>query len=381
MIREQVVHLRPLYVAKRFLFSLADLRIVKESTIQFFCASLDNMLPDGMPLRAPSIRRQPTAESIAHGDIIVVNLIQGRNLAARDDTGFSDPYCVFGAQGRTARSSVQVQTLNPTWNEMFVFLVDVLHADQTFSLLCFDKDDAEVDDPLGHAEIDLDTIVEDETSEHTLRLQGVESGEVSLSIRRVPLASAEARQVVDRLVTLSRPITLADFEVASSGLLTMEQVLGETPLIMLDDDSGVDLDPAEHRNLALRHVWSQVQTQQLRLQQERTLSKTARVLFSQRVAATLDLPTRHLWISDVPDAFCSSAQLTKVVQAAMESSSKIGLLKQLTFLPFAPVAVLSFSSVEAAVLCMISLASSKALKVRYWSHDHLLDKLTDFSWF
>ena len=53
-VREQVCKLRPLLVPKRWLFSgneltesddaksLADLRIVKESTIQFFCSSIED---------------------------------------------------------------------------------------------------------------------------------------------------------------------------------------------------------------------------------------------------------------------------------------------------------------------------------------------------
>jgi hypothetical protein len=54
---------------------------------------------------------------------------------------------------------------------------------------------------------------------------GVESGEISLSLRRIPLLSAEARAVIDRLVALGRALTVADFEAASDGSLTMEQVL------------------------------------------------------------------------------------------------------------------------------------------------------------
>ncbi len=118
--------------------------------------------PNTPRTRSLKLSRQPTESSLSFGDVLQITLFHGRNLAVRDDTGFSDPYCIFQLQGKTARSSVKEQTLNPSWNEMFLFPIDVCNHDQTLSLLCFDQDDAEVDDPLGSIEIDLNEIDRDD---------------------------------------------------------------------------------------------------------------------------------------------------------------------------------------------------------------------------
>ncbi|ERN19192.1 C2 and GRAM domain-containing protein At1g03370 isoform X2 [Amborella trichopoda] len=59
----------------------------------------------------------------AQGDgwLLTVALIEGKNLAAVDSTGFSDPYVVFTCNGKTRTSSIKFQTLDPQWNEIFAF--------------------------------------------------------------------------------------------------------------------------------------------------------------------------------------------------------------------------------------------------------------------
>jgi hypothetical protein len=78
---------------------------------------------------------------------------------------------------------------------MFVLYLDKSHPDQNLNILCFDQDDAEVDDPLGSIDIDLNLLTDDETYEQTCKLEGVESGLIILSLRRVPLMTPHQAQV------------------------------------------------------------------------------------------------------------------------------------------------------------------------------------------
>ena len=80
-----------------------------------------------------------------------VEVIAGRKLAAKDDTGFSDPYCelklrgyekgkVLGSHRHPQKqvTTVKEQTLDPVWNEKFSYLssgTDVIRVQ------CFDKDE------------------------------------------------------------------------------------------------------------------------------------------------------------------------------------------------------------------------------------------------
>ena len=60
----------------------------------------------------------------AQGDgwLLTVALIEGRNLAAVDASGSSDPYVVFSCNGRTRTSSIKFQKCNPQWNGNYFFL-------------------------------------------------------------------------------------------------------------------------------------------------------------------------------------------------------------------------------------------------------------------
>ncbi|XP_008777790.2 C2 and GRAM domain-containing protein At5g50170 [Phoenix dactylifera] len=93
----------------------------------------------------------------AQGDgwLLTVALIEGCNLPSAASSGFSDPYVVFSCNGETRTSSVQLQTLDPQWNEILEFDamqeppsvldVEVFDFDGPFDLAA----------SLGHAEINF----------------------------------------------------------------------------------------------------------------------------------------------------------------------------------------------------------------------------------
>eukprot|EP01064_Diplonema_japonicum_P039600 TRINITY_DN9974_c0_g1_i1.p1 TRINITY_DN9974_c0_g1~~TRINITY_DN9974_c0_g1_i1.p1 ORF type:complete len:818 (+),score=249.05 TRINITY_DN9974_c0_g1_i1:63-2456(+) len=80
-----------------------------------------------------------------------VTMNKGVSLAAKDDTGFSDPYCeiklrgyekgkVLGSHRHPQKqvTSVKEQTLNPVWDETFSYLAS---ATDVIRVQCFDKDE------------------------------------------------------------------------------------------------------------------------------------------------------------------------------------------------------------------------------------------------
>lgn len=89
------------------------------------------------------------------GWVLTVALIDGENLVSLDPTSLPDPYVVLTCNGKTRTSSVKLQTLDPTWNEILEFDaseeppavldVEVLDFDGPF----------EQSASLGHAEINF----------------------------------------------------------------------------------------------------------------------------------------------------------------------------------------------------------------------------------
>eukprot|EP01060_Flectonema_neradi_P028380 TRINITY_DN3813_c2_g2_i1.p1 TRINITY_DN3813_c2_g2~~TRINITY_DN3813_c2_g2_i1.p1 ORF type:complete len:815 (+),score=216.52 TRINITY_DN3813_c2_g2_i1:49-2445(+) len=80
-----------------------------------------------------------------------VEVVSGRKLAAKDDTGFSDPYCeiklrgyengkVLGSHRHPQKqvTAVKDQTLDPVWNEKFSYLAS---GTDVIRVQCFDKDE------------------------------------------------------------------------------------------------------------------------------------------------------------------------------------------------------------------------------------------------
>lgn len=73
------------------------------------------------------------------GLVLRVQVLKGRNLAAKDKSGTSDPYLVLTLGDAKQATSVASKTLNPEWNQTFEF--PVLSADSAlFEAVCWDKD-------------------------------------------------------------------------------------------------------------------------------------------------------------------------------------------------------------------------------------------------
>ncbi|KNC46600.1 RapGAP/RanGAP domain-containing protein [Thecamonas trahens ATCC 50062] len=82
-----------------------------------------------------------------------VNVIRGRDLAAKDKRGTSDPYVVVKVDGSEFRTSVVKKELNPRWNELFSCPV---HSNQAvFHLEVWDWDKIGSDDFMGESKLSL----------------------------------------------------------------------------------------------------------------------------------------------------------------------------------------------------------------------------------
>jgi len=115
--------------------------------------------------------------------LLRVHLIEARNLKAADIGGTSDPYCDFhigdpkakGSKKKT--SSIIDKTLNPFWNESFLFRVD---QNDILTIKCYDHDNVGRDDPLGQIQVKLDTLVQGKEIEQWIPLQHVKQGDLHL---------------------------------------------------------------------------------------------------------------------------------------------------------------------------------------------------------
>jgi len=83
-------------------------------------------------------------------------VIAGRNLPSKDLNGLSDPYCILKIKEQVYKTNIIRYTLNPTWNEMFVF--DLLGLDLTYTdikIKLKDYDRIGGHDPMGFVRIPL----------------------------------------------------------------------------------------------------------------------------------------------------------------------------------------------------------------------------------
>jgi len=84
--------------------------------------------------------------------ILVINLMDGINLDAKDFTGTSDPYCIFEIGKQKAKSKVIKSTLNPVWNETIVMHCNLKH---TLKIHVWDEDLLKSDDFMGEGNVIL----------------------------------------------------------------------------------------------------------------------------------------------------------------------------------------------------------------------------------
>jgi arachidonate 15-lipoxygenase len=116
-----------------------------------------------------------------HPDIghLEVEVINGVNLV-KTSLFLSDPYVlIVFDEGKPQKSKACFNTFDPLWKEKFSF--DVKSIEGNLQLSVWDSKLGR-DDFMGHAEVDLHDLVSGQTTRKNLKLQGVENGEIAISL-------------------------------------------------------------------------------------------------------------------------------------------------------------------------------------------------------
>mmetsp|Transcript_23432 Transcript_23432/g.58629 ORF Transcript_23432/g.58629 Transcript_23432/m.58629 type:complete len:479 (-) Transcript_23432:185-1621(-) len=89
--------------------------------------------------------------------LLSIKVVEARNLAAKDFSGYSDPYCILNVCGHSFKTAVVKKNLNPTWNQ--TFKVDAASGHGSLEIELWDEDIFTPDDFLGQVEISIREIV------------------------------------------------------------------------------------------------------------------------------------------------------------------------------------------------------------------------------
>ena len=90
---------------------------------------------------------------IMHGSVLTVSLIDAKDLIPMDSNGLSDPYVILKCEGQQFTSKYIPETLNPVWNEDFIFNIET--GNEVLKLIVMDKDTLMPDDFEGEVTISL----------------------------------------------------------------------------------------------------------------------------------------------------------------------------------------------------------------------------------
>ena len=87
-----------------------------------------------------------------------------------NDIAVSDPYCIiYIGRKRVAKTSIRTWTVNPKWNE--TFSIPLLHLKHPLLIEVWDHDSARSDNLLAKAEVILNDIPSNISTEYKLDLQ------------------------------------------------------------------------------------------------------------------------------------------------------------------------------------------------------------------
>ncbi|TFL06303.1 C2 domain-containing protein [Pterulicium gracile] len=149
-------------------------------------------------------------ESINNMGILRVELLDGKDLAAADRGGKSDPYAVFSLNdNKVHKSQTKKKTLNPEWQENFVVNVPSRVA-ANFEIEVFDWDQVGRSDSLGKATINLADLEPFQASEQRLLLNSSKFGQkgaVRVRLLFQPEIIARSRQKTSTFSAAGRAMT------------------------------------------------------------------------------------------------------------------------------------------------------------------------------
>ncbi|XP_059199642.1 extended synaptotagmin-3 isoform X2 [Centropristis striata] len=165
---------------------------VSEGTIMDIIASL-MVLPNRMciPL-IDQVKVDQMRFPLPRG-VVRVHLLEARDLVPKDTymmglvKGKSDPYATLTVGNKHCKSKTIKETLFPTWNEVYEFVVHEAPG-QELEMELFDED-TDKDDKLGTFNLDFGEVKRDIEMDEWFPLVGVPSGEVHLKLQWFSLKS------------------------------------------------------------------------------------------------------------------------------------------------------------------------------------------------
>ncbi|XP_022427576.1 extended synaptotagmin-1 isoform X2 [Delphinapterus leucas] len=180
---------------------------------------LDDESPQtGSSVDAPPRPSHTTPDSnFGMENVLRIHVLEAQDLIAKDRflgglvKGKSDPYVKLKLGGRSFRSRVVREDLNPRWNEVFEVIVTSIPG-QELEVEVFDKD-LDKDDFLGRCKVSLTTVLNNGFLDEWLTLEDVPSGRLHLCLERLtprPTA-AELEEVlqVNSLIQTQKSAELA----------------------------------------------------------------------------------------------------------------------------------------------------------------------------
>ncbi|XP_026356081.1 extended synaptotagmin-1 [Ursus arctos] len=179
---------------------------------------LDESPQTGSSVDAPPRPSHTTPDSdFGMESVLRIHVLEAQDLIAKDRflgglvKGKSDPYVKLKLAGRSFRSRVVREDLNPRWNEIFEVIVTSIPG-QELDIEVFDKD-LDKDDFLGRCKVSLTAVLNTGFLDEWLTLEDVPSGRLHLRLERLtprPTA-AELEEVlqVNSLIQTQKSAELA----------------------------------------------------------------------------------------------------------------------------------------------------------------------------
>ncbi|XP_067385958.1 extended synaptotagmin-1 [Emydura macquarii macquarii] len=155
--------------------------------------------------------------------VIRIHLLEAENLIAKDNfmggmiRGKSDPYAKVRLAGKSFRSHVIKEELNPRWNEVYEVLVDEVPGQEVeFDL--YDKD-IDKDDFLGRCKIALKRVLSNRFLDEWLPLEDVKSGRLHVRLECLPPTPSSA--ALEQVLMVNSLVQTQQSAELSSALLSV----------------------------------------------------------------------------------------------------------------------------------------------------------------
>jgi len=140
---------------------------------------------------------------------VVVELIEAKQLSPADPNGKSDPFVQVTIGKAVHKTQTVMSSLNPRWNEKFT--LPVVNPDtDVVKFEVFDFDVSKTEDPLGSAQMPLNSLKEGVRQDFWLPLQGKSKSSGSIHVALTPINFGAPAQTATTGKTPEAPAARAD---------------------------------------------------------------------------------------------------------------------------------------------------------------------------